>query len=165
MKLLRDNVDLLRRLLSLIELLDNKIWTSKISSINNETIGRHYRHIVDFYLQFINGLDSGCVDYDKRNRDISFEENLNFAKSVVEDILHTFSKYNIEDKTLKINMNQSMKSGSINSNVKRELMFLYDHTIHHAHIIQIAVSNEFYYLNFNDEFYSPSTIESKECVK
>ena len=85
----------------------------------------------------------------------------NVAKSVIEDILHTFSKNKIEDKTLKIKMNQSMKSGSINSNVKRELMFLYDHTIHHAHIIQIAVSNEFYYLNFKDEFYSPSTIESK----
>ena len=165
MKLLRDNVDLLRRLLSLIELLDNKIWRSKVSSINNETIGRHCRHIADFYLQFINGLDTGCVDYDKRNRNILFEENLNVAKSVIEDILHAFSKNKIKDNTLKINMNQSMKSGSFNSNVKRELMFLYDHTIHHAHIIQIAVSNEFYHLNFKDEFYSPSTIESKECVK
>jgi len=69
--------------------------------------------------------------------------------------------HKIEDKNLNINMNKSMNSGIINSNVKRELMFLYDHAIHHAHIIQIAVSNEYPNLNFKDEFYSPSTIESK----
>ena len=161
MKLFRDNINLIRRLLSLSEFLDNESWTCKVPSINNESIGRHYRHIADFYLQFINGLDSGCVDYDNRTRNLSFEENLDFAKSVLMDISKTLSGYKIEDKNLNINMNKSMNSGIINSNVKRELMFLYDHAIHHAHIIQIAVSNEYPNLNFKDEFYSPSTIESK----
>ena len=165
MKLFKDNIDLIRRLLSLIELLDNDRWKHKISSINNETIGRHYRHIADFYLQLIEGINSDCVDYDRRARNVSFEENINIAKVTLEEISNNLAAHTIEDKFLRINMNQSMGLGFMDSSLKRELMFVYDHAIHHAHIIQIAVSNEFPSLNFNDEFYSPSTIESLECAK
>ena len=165
MKLFRDNIDLISRLLALIELLDNDRWKYKIYSINNETIGRHYRHIADFYLQLITGINSGYIDYDKRARNVSFEENIDFAKMTLERISHDLAVFKIEDKVIRVNMNQSMGSGSIDSSIKRELMFVYDHAIHHAHIIQIAVSNEFLDLNFKDEFYSPSTIESLECAK
>ena len=165
MKLFRDNIDLISRLLTLIELLDNDRWKYEICSINNETIGRHYRHIADFYLQLIAGINSGYIDYDKRARNLSFEENIDFAKITLERISHDLAVSKIEDKVIRVNMNQSMGSGSMDSTIKRELMFVYDHAIHHAHIIQIAVSNEFPNLNFNDEFYSPSTIESLECAK
>ena len=165
MKLFRDNIDLISRLLALIELLDNDRWKYKIYSINNETIGRHYRHIADFYLQLITGINSGYIDYDKRARNLSFEENINIAKVTLEEISNNLEAHTIKDKFLRINMNKSMGSGPMDSSLKRELMFVYYHAIHHAHIIQIAVSNEFPNLNFNDEFYSPSTIESLECAK
>ena len=165
MKLLKDNIRLISRLLSLIDLLDNDKWNHRICSINNETIGRHYRHIADFYLQFIDGIYLEFIDYDKRSRDESFEKNISFAKEVLLRISSNFETLKIEDKAIKINMNQSMGVGSIESSIERELMFIYDHAIHHAHIIQIAVSNEFPGLNFKDQFYSHSTIESIECVK
>jgi len=165
MKLFEDNIDLINRLGSLIKLLDNDKWKQHISSINNETIGRHYRHIADFYLQLIAGMNSGYIDYDNRARDVSFEENIDFASAALDRICSKLAAYTIEDKVVIINMNQSMGSGPFNSSIKRELMFVYDHALHHAHIIQTAVSNEFPNLSFKDKFYSPSTIESLECVK
>ena len=115
MKLLKDNIRLISRLLSLIDLLDNDKWNHKICSINNETIGRHCRHISDFYLQFIDGIYLEFIDYDKRSRDESFEKNINFAREVLMRISSNFETLKIEDKAIRINMNQSMGAGFIDS--------------------------------------------------
>ena len=44
-------------------------------------------------------------------------------------------------------------------------MYIADHAIHHGHIIQIAIQNEFNDLEISDLFYSPSTLESMKCVQ
>ena len=49
------------------------IYSIKDSHLNNESIGRHVRHIIDFYLCFINGIGANHMNYDLRDRNPKIE--------------------------------------------------------------------------------------------
>lgn len=165
MKLIKHNISLIDRFIPLIDILDDVQWSTKISSINNETIGRHFRHIADFYLQFIQGFQSKEINYDRRGRSEKFEIQSTHAKDVFNKIKKNLLLCSGNEDKIRIRMNQPISPDAIKSSIDRELMFLYDHAIHHAHIIQIAITNQFPELNFKEEFYSPSTLESLECAQ
>lgn len=165
MKLIKHNITLIDRFMPLIDILDDAQWSTEIPSINNETVGRHFRHISDFYLQFIQGLQSKEINYDRRERSEKFELQSIYAKDIFNKIKKNLLLCLENEDKINIKMNQSIFPDTIESSINRELMFLYDHAIHHAHIIQIAITNQFPELNFKEEFYSPSTLESLECVQ
>ena len=105
------------------------------------------------------------INYDRRERSEKFELQSIYAKDIFNKIKKNLLLCLENEDKINIKMNQSIFSDTIESSINRELMFLYDHAIHHAHIIQIAITNQFPELNFKEEFYSPSTLESLECVQ
>ena len=72
------NIITLNNLIKLISPLD-KIYAQKNIHLNNETIGKHVRHIIDFYLCFINGIKIKFIDYDKRERNKKVENDKEYA--------------------------------------------------------------------------------------
>ena len=72
------NILTLNNLAQLISPLD-KIYSQKNHHLNNETIGRHVRHIIDFYLCFIKGIQNRTINYDKRERNKKVENNNEYA--------------------------------------------------------------------------------------
>ncbi len=159
------NILILNRFLNLIDLLDQPRWIKKNKSINNESVSRHVRHVYNFYECFLCGFNSRKINYDARVRDNLFEKDISYARIKISTLIKEFSLIDSEDFTLEILLNNSIANSKINSTLRRELMGLIDHSIHHGHILQIAIKNEFKDIDFKDKFYSPSTLESSTCVK
>ena len=157
------NIITLNNLVKLISPLD-KIYAQKNIHLNNETIGKHVRHIIDFYLCFINGIKIKFIDYDTRERNKKVENNKEYAIKTILAIINLL-KNSYLNTPITINLNLSITKSSLNSSIERELMYIADHAIHHGHIIQLFIKN--YYPNDynNIEFYSPSTLDHAQCVK
>ena len=157
------NIVTLNNLVKLISPLD-KIYAQKNIHLNNETIGKHVRHIIDFYLCFINGIKIKFIDYDKRERNKKVENDKEYAIKTISVIINLLKNSHLNT-PITINLNLSITKSSLNSSIERELMYIADHAIHHGHIIQLFIKN--YYPNDynNIEFYSPSTLDHAQCVK
>jgi len=164
MNLIRYNVQLIERLIDIIKKFDDEKWSYSIATINNETVGRHFRHISDFYIQFFEGVSDRDINYDERIRNELVEKNPIVAIEVFDEIIKKFD-FSIDEKPIHIRMNLTIYEQKITTTIHRELMNLIDHTIHHGHIIQIAIQNEFPNIDIKDSFYSPSTIASIKCVQ
>ena len=162
--LINFNIDTLSKILFVIETLES-VWSRKNKNFNNETIGRHIRHIIDFYLCFIGYIDSNFIDYDARKRSAKIESDISFARNKIEEIIYFLKNTDLVDKNIKVRMNSSVSNLDLNSSIFRELMHIADHAIHHANLIQVIIKNEFPDLERNCNFYSPSTIDSKRCVQ
>ena len=162
-KLISFNIEVLNNILDITSQLNDEIWSHKVKSINNETIGRHCRHIIEFYKSFLDRADKNQINYDNRERDINTETNLEFAKTQLRNTILSLNTIT-RDKNIDVILNKSKLNSELKSSVKRELMYIADHAIHHGHIIQIAIQNEFSHLNINKYFYSPSTLESRQCA-
>src|SRR5947199_4753853 len=72
--------DLYQRQSALIE--TNSAWLRQASALLGKvthhayaSIGTHLRHILEFYECFLDGVDSGHIDYDARKRDQSIERS------------------------------------------------------------------------------------------
>ena len=162
--LINFNIDTLSKILFVIETLES-VWSRKNKNFNNETIGRHIRHIIDFYLCFIGHIDSNFIDYDARKRSAKIESDISFARYKIEEIIYFLKNTDLVDKNIKVRMNSSVYNLDLNSSIFRELMHIADHAIHHANLVQVIIKNEFPDLERNCNFYSPSTIDSKRCAQ
>lgn len=163
-QLIHFNLSILTNIQNIMSLLDNYRWNKNIISINNETIGRHCRHIIEFYLTFFDGLNNNLINYDSRLRNHQIENDIDYAQKKLNEI--KLSLDNIENNySISIILNDTIAESKLDSSVERELMYIADHAIHHGHIIQIAIQNEFNDLEISDLFYSPSTLESMKCVQ
>ena len=162
--LINFNIDTLSKILFVIETLES-VWSRKNKNFNNETIGRHIRHIIDFYLCFIGDIDSNFIDYDARKRSAKIESDISFARYKIEEIIYFLKNTDLVDKNIKVRMNSSVYNLDLNSSIFRELMHIADHAIHHANLVQVIIKNEFPDLERNCNFYSPSTIDSKRCAQ
>ena len=153
------NISVLKKIITIINNLNEDLWIQKISTINNETIGRHIRHIIDFYVSFFDGINEGLINYDNRNRNIEFEKNIKLAYNKIIDIINQLKYFEPNDKVVNVIINHSIYGNRMQSTINRELMNLIDHSIHHGVIINLVLNTNFKYLNINEKFYSPSTIE------
>ena len=157
------NIITLNNLVKLISPLD-KIYAQKNIHLNNETIGKHVRHIIDFYLCFINGIKIKFIDYDKRERNKKVENDKEYAIKTISVIINLLKNSHLNT-PITINLNLSITKSSLNSSIERELMYIVDHAIHHGHIIQLFIKNHYPNDYNNIEFYSPSTLDRAQCVK
>src|SRR5690625_7129467 len=78
---------LLRQISELIQKLETHEYTRELSILNGNTIGKHIRHILEFYQCLIQSHDSSTLNYDERNRDLTIETSIDKAQSVIEEII------------------------------------------------------------------------------
>ena len=138
----------------------NSSYSKPIKNINNTTIGKHVRHIIDFYLCFINGIKKNIIiNYDKRLRNENIETDINQANSELNEIITFFKTNQHTNKILEIKLNFSLSKKIYKSSYEHELIHLADHTTHHGYIIQIIINTQFPKLSTNIQFFSPSTLK------
>lgn len=130
----------LRRFLSLIDPLSEEQYRAEV--LGESSIGTHLRHSLDHFFSFFKGLETGCCDYDNRERNEGIEQCLETAKEQIlklierlDDLAHNNSSrfeisqlYHCESPELKMS-----------STIERELMFLMHHTVHHVAISSVLL--------------------------
>lgn len=140
------NLNILNKLVSGIQNLQNNQYTFKPDG-EEASIGSHVRHVIEFYQEFIKGVDAKeahHICYDKRKRNLLLENSLEKALLELQSLKDEISTLITED--MKINLSctidPSLPAVTCETTVHRELYSLLEHTTHHMAIIK-ALSTDF----------------------
>lgn len=144
MLLAKATFDILSQIQLLLEQLDESEYAKALPLMHGNSIGKHTRHVVEFYICLLQGLEAEIVDYDARKRDLLLETNLPYVKSTLENICSTIVN-TTNDKLLQLRICPNLDGESIlvNSSYFRELGYNIEHVIHHMALIKIAVEQYF----------------------
>jgi uncharacterized damage-inducible protein DinB len=158
-----DNVELLRQGVTAIAIVGPGVYGGESGAGVVSPIGAHFRHVFDHYNAFLNGLSTGALNYDVRERDPLVERDVTVASQTAETIMARLEE--IQDQQLpqsiqvSANVIEAGKSAVdwSDSTVHRELMYLLSHTVHHYAIIRLLATQAGVELNA-DFGVAPSTI-------
>ena len=130
------------QMIALLEKLSPDNYGKPLHLFNGSSIGQHFRHIFDFYNCLCNGASDGRIDYANRERDALIESDPLYAASVFNSILHICDLLN-ESATVKVVADFSSEENTdrpiVSSTVARELMYAYDHAVHHLAMIKMGL--------------------------
>lgn len=117
-------------------------YAQPLQLFNGSSIGQHFRHIVDFYGCLSRGVADGRVDYAQRQRDPRIETEPNYAANVLREF---FDKMNGMEETAMVEVVADFSSDFnesrpvVQSTVGREMMYAYDHAVHHLAMIKMGL--------------------------
>ena len=117
-------------------------YPSQLLSLNNSTIGQHIRHTLEFFICLQRGYESGVVNYDDRERDLSIETSTSVALNCINNI-REFILSDPSNRELSLEGSYSLQEEqnfTIPSNFQRELAYNIEHAIHHMAIIKIGMA-------------------------
>lgn len=99
-------------------------------------IGPHFRHNLDFVKAFINGSESGRIDYERRDRDPRIETDRLYAIKNFAAAVCRIRGLPVEIFRRKLSVrSEIVERVWLETSAARELEFLYSHTVHHHALI------------------------------
>lgn len=153
----------LKELIDLLNQLSNEEYSEPCVQLSNASIGEHTRHIIELFQCLENQYESGIVNYDKRKRNTLIQTDTDFAIKQIVVIQNNLDKEN-----KKILLQQKIDGNEIKteSNYYRELLYNFEHCIHHQALIKVAVY-QYATIEIDENFgVARSTIEyRKQCVQ
>ena len=155
-------VNILTQLADLAEKLSDEDFSRDLPVLLNNSIGKHYRHIIEFYGILLAGLRSGMVNYDSRKHDPELEQDRGKCMELLKRIrIDLFSS--ISGREMELRVCYSMNTDDsilITTNMHRELVYNIEHAIHHMAIIRIALQHDFRSIVVDQHFgFAYSTIK------
>jgi len=156
--LLRENVEVLRQGLVLLDQLDDEQFCNGVPALKLSGPGPHFRHVIDFYRRLFEGLDAGAspraIDYDRRERDPRIESDRRVCRAAIDELRARLGTIERIDGPISVRCDQLP---SAHSTLGRELQGLVSHTVHHYALIAIAARAQG--IDPGDEFgVAPSTL-------
>lgn len=137
---------IITQILNLLEQLDNATLLKPLEIFGGSTLGQHFRHIFDFYQCLLQGTLDGEIDYASRERNPFIEADVAFAAEAFEALLPAIARFE-DDLELMIRGDFSIDHASLRpqlqSSFGRELMYAYDHAVHHLAMIKIGLKTGF----------------------
>ncbi|TGL40993.1 DinB family protein [Leptospira perdikensis] len=156
-----ENCQILEQGILLLESISNESYERKFE-VMDASIGGHFRHILEHYDLFWEGLKTGHIDYDNRKRNPKLETDRLYAISSLLDCTSKFQKETFSSESVVISQNYNPWESvpMIPSSINRELKFLVSHTVHHYAIVSILVKLDGGTLP-NGFGFSPATLFAK----
>src|ERR1044071_7375066 len=74
--------------------LSEQEYSKPCTTLFNNTIGQHVRHIIELFQCLEKGYESGLVNYEKRKRDMLIEKNKDFAQVLLQKIYNGLERPN-----------------------------------------------------------------------
>jgi hypothetical protein len=148
-------------LIELLKSLDNDQYSEELPALKNNSVGKHVRHIIEFYECLLVGYKSGIVDYDSRKRNYILETDIIGAIESIDHIIRSIPNYTSKPLTLIVNLSLKKSiSTEITSSWDRELVYNIEHAIHHMAIIGIGIRTHFPGILLPENFgVAPATIK------
>ena len=131
-----------RQITRLLEQIDPQAYAMPLNVFNGSTLGQHFRHIFDFYDCLLRGASEGGVDYASRQRNEMMETNPRFAEMAfqeMEQACHGLQESQPVGVLADFSFQLDDQRPVVGSTVGRELMFAYDHAVHHLALIKIGL--------------------------
>ncbi|MDX1911463.1 MAG: hypothetical protein SFV22_08270 [Saprospiraceae bacterium] len=152
-----------RQITDLLEQIEPHEYRQPLPEFGGNTLGQHFRHILEFFICLERGIPTGTVDYASRERNLLYED----APGVAMAALEAFSTAlkNLQPAApihFKAEFGQNDRP-DYSSTVGRELAFVYDHAIHHLAMIKVGLRCRFPHIHTDRDLgVSPSTIKARQ---
>ncbi len=147
----------------LLAMVDAAAYARPIPLFEGSTLGQHVRHIVDFYHCLLRGIDKGCIDYSDRERNPLVEQNPDQALRSLDEICRLVERLpETQPVEVRADFSTDRREGRprLQSTVGRELLFAYDHAVHHLAIIRIGIRAAYPHLKVAEELgVAPATLK------
>lgn len=160
-RVVRDLIATLRQGRELAASLRDEDYGARPTQLEASSFGAHYRHHLEHVQMLLAPAVGGLVDYDRRPRDERIEQDRDFALARTDELIAALSQLDDDalDAPLRIAHRTCVDEGprSAESTLRRELLFLISHAVHHYALMKIIV--EFQGCTPCDEFgVMPSTL-------
>jgi uncharacterized damage-inducible protein DinB len=139
----RDNIVAIEQGIKLIGGLSAAVYTERAALCFNSSAGGHLRHVIEHYLSFLIGAETGEVDYEARARDGLIETDPDYAVGQLRAISERLNRLAVEGADMSLNVRAETTPADAEdiwcrSTVLRELEFLLSHTVHHYALIAVV---------------------------
>ena len=169
MQLHQVSKSILDQLITISDQLTDEEFRVPLKVLSDNSIGKHIRHIIEFYDLMVIGNQSGEVNYDKRSHDRVIEENRLMAIEKMNTLKSELANIS-KDHELILKANYSQDSDQpleIKTSFFRELQYNIEHAIHHMAIIKIALLSSIEHVTIPEGFgiaYSTIKYEKEQNV-
>jgi uncharacterized damage-inducible protein DinB len=143
---LRDqNIELIHQGIRLLKALpEGAYWSEPTAGVLAPPVGPHFRHCLDFYVCFLDGLDLKVVDYGARSRRAELEQDRRAAVGASESVAERLAELEpgVLSEPLQLRRepaDDADREQWLGSTIGRELQFLSSHTIHHYALIALSL--------------------------
>ena len=145
---------ILNQIFKLTNQLSDDEYSAELDILNGNSIGKHVRHIVEFFELLVSGSTKGLINYDKRNHEPLYETDAGATMNVLQQLMKEIEEISFEEEVvLEVSYaNTGEDSVKIKSSLERELAYNIEHAIHHMAIIKIAINTVFPKVNLPDNF-------------
>lgn len=149
----------------LLNTIDDKTYARALDIFNGTSIGQHIRHILNFYTCINHGMESGLIDYSRRDRNSKIEQDKAYAQALLAKEVNRACKYE-PSSLIQVKADFSAHCDDnrplVDSSLGRELLFAYDHAVHHLAIIKIGIQATFPEVQLEKNFgVAPATVKHR----
>lgn len=135
-----------KQIQGILDQLSDNQYALNLDIFNGSSVGMHIRHIFDFYDCIVNGCNGDSIDYNMRERNPSIEQNRVAAISAFIQLANVAKGLDDSSKIIVIadfSIDENEERPSVTSSIGRELMYAYDHAVHHLAIIKMGIKSSF----------------------
>lgn len=136
----QENKAVLQQGVELLRSIDDTAYRQSVEAVFGGNLGGHFRHTLDHYVSFFDGLPSGRIDYEARMRDARVESERLAAIELSERVCEDLGQLVATDGSRALLIREEgSKSGArwASSSVARELEFLLSHSVHHQALASV----------------------------
>ncbi|MEO6687417.1 MAG: hypothetical protein ABIN24_15700 [Dyadobacter sp.] len=167
MKLQDVSIEILSQLIDMTEQFSKEEYTRSLDLLSANSVGRHLRHILEFYDLAVRAGNTGKLNYDKRERNLLLENDPHEAVSKMKELIMLMRMMK-EDMVLKLEASYSSDTSNdvrITTTFYRELLYNVEHAVHHMAIMAIAVKIDFRHILLSRNFgIAYSTVQHKQTA-
>lgn len=154
---------MLRQIVGLLDQLPDSVYHQPLALFNGSTIGQHFRHILNFYQCLLRDVPSGVIDYALRDRDLQLERDPHKARSAfvgLAEQVEWFDEQTGVEVLTDFAVDPVAPRARVSSSLGRELMYAYDHALHHLAIVKIGLKQILPEIELEEELgVAPSTLK------
>jgi len=139
MQIITTTSTLLADVLLFLSKVNSISYTTKITPLFNSTLGKHTRHFIELYQCLLTQTKVGVVNYDARKRNLLIETDINQAIQAVKDIQQQLLALEGDGSEPIFVETDLSPNQDIPSSLIRELLYNYDHCVHHLALIRVGL--------------------------
>jgi len=154
MQLKESALTILNQIRLLVEQLRPAEYNSSLELLSGNTIGKHVRHVLEFFDLLTANPKSDVLNYDSREHDELLESDRDICLSKINSIIDNVKSV-ADDRNLTLQVSYALKKERpvhVKTTLNRELAYNIEHAIHHMAIMKIAVITVFPHVKLPDNF-------------
>ena len=145
---------ILLQLAEMCRQLSDEEFGKSLDMLQGNSVGKHLRHVIEFFELLVTGSPSGAINYDLRQHDSDLENRRNLASDRLQQLIQSIASLDTAAAlTLSVSYGRSQDDAvAIPSGVARELAYNIEHAIHHMAIMKIAIVSRFSWIVLPENF-------------